>query len=139
VLQQSVTSDLSAHQGLKKNILVVNDEPDMTKLLRMALGHEGFSIEAYEDPVVALEYFKPNTYDIVILDIKMPKMDGFDLCNRLKMIDHNIQICFLTASTETYREELLKQKQCKIDKELVLEMPLPTKEIIFRIKKQMGL
>jgi DNA-binding response OmpR family regulator len=124
---------------LKKNILIVNDEPDMTKMLRITLEREGFLVDVFNDPVVALEYFKPNMYDLVVLDIKMSKMDGFDLHNWLKKKDHNIQICFLTASTETYREELLKQKHCEIDKELLWEMPQPTKEIISKIKKRVGL
>jgi CheY-like chemotaxis protein len=135
-----VISDRSIHQDLeKKNILVVDDEPDMTKILKMALEREGFLIDTFNDPVLALENFKPNRYDLVILDVKMPKIDGCDLYNRLKKIDHNIKVCFLTASTESYREELMKQRHCNIDRELIWEMPLPIKEIISKIKKQMGL
>ena len=130
---------LSSHQDLKKNILIVDDEPDMTRMLKMSLKREGLLIDAFNDPVLARENFEPNIYDLVILDVRMPKMDGFDLHSKLKKIDHNIKICFLTASTETYREELIKQKHHKIDKKLFWEMPLPIKEIISRIKKQIGL
>ena len=90
-----ITISLS-QQERKKKILVVDDEHDMTAMLKMAL-----TIDTYNDPVLALEGFKPNHYDLVILDFMMPKMDGFDLYNKLKWIDHDIKICFLTASNET--------------------------------------
>lgn len=134
-----MTSSSLSRQDRKKKILAVDDEPDMIRMLKMALERAGFFIDTYNDPLLALENFKPNMYDLVILDVRMPKMDGFDLYNKLKKMDRNIKICFLTASNETYREELLKHKHCKIDKDLFLEMPLPVKEIIAEIKKRMGL
>lgn len=111
----------------------------MTTLLKISLESAGFMIDTFNDPVLALENFKPKMYDLVILDVTMPKMDGFDLYNKLRTMDHDIKICFLTASNEIRREELIKQKHCKIDKELVWEKPLPINEIVARIKKQMGL
>ncbi|HEU4446234.1 MAG TPA: response regulator [Nitrososphaeraceae archaeon] len=132
-----MTSNLSTHQDLTK-ILVVDDEPDMTRMLKMALEREGFLIDTYNDPVLALENFRPNHFDLVILDVKMPKMDGFALYNRLRKMDHDTKICFLTASSETYRQELIKQNHCEIDKELLWEMPLPIKEIIAKIRIRIG-
>lgn len=73
-----ITISLS-QQERKKKILVVDDEHDMTAMLKMAL-----TIDTYNDPVLAVESFKPNHYDLVILDFRMPKMDGFDLYNKLK-------------------------------------------------------
>jgi CheY-like chemotaxis protein len=131
-----VTSGPSTYRDLKKKILVVDDEPDMTKILEMALEREGLLTDTYNDPVLAIEGFRQNHYDLVLLDVKMPKMDGFDLYNRLRKMDQDVKICFLTASTETYREELIKERHCIIDKELLWEMPLPIREIISKIKKQ---
>ena len=110
----------------------------MTTLLKISLESAGFMIDTFNDPLQALENFKPNMYDLVILDIMMPKMDGFDLYNKLKDMDHDIKICFLTASNETRREELLKQKHCEIERESLWEKPLPINEIATRINKQIG-
>jgi DNA-binding response OmpR family regulator len=122
----------------KIRVLVVDDEPDMTTILNMALERIGFAVDTFNDPVLALDNFKPDLYGLVVLDVMMPKMDGFELYNQLKQIDHDIKVCFLTASTETYREELRKEKYCELSKDLFLEMPLPIKEIISEIKRRIS-
>lgn len=119
--------------------MVVDNEPDITKMLRMALERAGYLIDTFNDPVLALNSFKPKLYDLVILDVMMPKMDGLELYSQLKEIDHDIKVCFLTASSGAYREELRMRKYCELNKDLFLEMPLPIKEIIAEIKKRMGL
>src|SRR5215212_5851781 len=60
-------------------ILVVDDEPDLTKVSTLALEYHGFKVDTFNDPQEALSKFKPGSYDLIILDIKMPKMDGFEL------------------------------------------------------------
>jgi DNA-binding response OmpR family regulator len=109
----------------------------MTTILRTALERIGFAVDTFNDPVLALDSFKSDLYGLVVLDVMMPKMDGFELYNQLKKIDHDIKVCFLTASTETYREELRKEKYCELSKDLFLEMPLPIREIISQIRKRM--
>jgi two-component system response regulator VanR len=104
----------------------------------MVLECVGFTIDTFSDPVLTLEGFQPNLYDLVVLDVMMPKMDVFELYYNLKKMDNDIKVCFLTASNETYREKLIKDKYREIDKELFLEMPLPIKEIIDEIKKRVG-
>jgi CheY-like chemotaxis protein len=131
-----VTSDPLSQQEKKKKILFVDDEPDMTKMLQMALERVGFSVDTFNNPLLALQNFRRHLYDLVILDVLMPKMNGFELYNRLKKMDHDIKICFLTASNETYREELRKQKHPELNRDLFLEMPLPIKEILYEIKKR---
>ena len=121
----------------KKKILVVNDEPDVTTMLKMTLERAEFRVDIFNDPVLALESYKPHVYDLVILDIIMPEMDGLELYTQLKGKDSGIKICFLTASSEPYREELLKEKYNQLSKDLFLEMPLPTSEIIREVKKRM--
>jgi two-component system, OmpR family, response regulator ChvI len=130
-----VTSDSLSRQEGKKKILVVDNEPDMTRMLKMALEPVGFMVDTFNDPVLALKGFKPNLYDLVILDIMMPRMNGFQLYEQLKKMDLGVKICFLTASSETYRDQL-KEKHCELHKDLFLEMPLPIKEIIAEIKKR---
>jgi DNA-binding response OmpR family regulator len=67
---------LSQQEGKKKKILFVVDEPDMTTILEMALKRIGFGIDIFNDPVLALESFKLNFYDLVLLDVMMPKMNA---------------------------------------------------------------
>jgi CheY-like chemotaxis protein len=134
-----VTSDPSSQQeGKKRKILFVDDEPDMTTILKMALKRIGFGIDIFNDPVLALESFKPNFYDLVLLDVMMPKMNGLELYNQLKKIDDGIKICFLTASSKTYCEQLRKEKYCELNKDLFLEMPLPISRIREEINRRIG-
>jgi DNA-binding response OmpR family regulator len=128
-----VTSGPPTHQQKKKKVLAVDNEPDMTTILKMALEHEGFSIDTFNDPMLALESFKPNLYGLAILDVMMPKMNGLELYDQLKKIDPKLKVCFLTASTETYRENL---GHCELSRELFLYMPLTIKRIVAEIKRR---
>jgi CheY-like chemotaxis protein len=121
----------------KKKILVVNDEPDVTNMLKMTLERIGFRVDTFNDPVLALKDYKPHQYGLVILDVIMPEVDGLELYTQLKRKDSGINVCFLTASSEPYREELLKEKYNQLSRNLFLEMPLPTSELIREVKKRM--
>jgi CheY-like chemotaxis protein len=121
----------------KKKIIVVNDEPDVTTMLKITLERVGFRVDTFNDPVLALKSYKPHMYDLVILDVIMPEVDGLELYTQLKRKDSGINICFLTASSEQYREELLKEKFNQLSRDLFLEMPLPTSEIIREVKKRL--
>jgi CheY-like chemotaxis protein len=120
----------------KKKILVVNDEPDVTTMLKMTLERVGLRVDTFNDPVLALKSYKPHLYDLVILDVVMPVVDGLELYTQLRRKDSGINICFLTASSEPYREELLKEKYNQLSRDLFLEMPLPTSELIREVKKR---
>jgi two-component SAPR family response regulator len=64
----------------------------------------GFKVDTYNDPLSALSNFKPRMYGLALLDIRMPKMNGFELYKKIKDIDKKIEVCFITAF-EDYREE----------------------------------
>ncbi|HZA07341.1 MAG TPA: response regulator [Nitrososphaeraceae archaeon] len=91
-------------QPKKQRILLVDDEPDITSTFEMILQMNGFEVDTYNDPLLALSNFKPNSYGLALLDIRMPKMNGFELYKKIKDIDNNIEVCFITAF-EDYREE----------------------------------
>jgi DNA-binding response OmpR family regulator len=89
---------------LRNRILVVDDEPDITLALKLGLESNGFIVKTYNDPLLALCNFKADSYDLLLLDIKMPKMNGFELYQRLQEIDLKVKICFITAF-ELYFDE----------------------------------
>lgn len=93
----------------KKRILIVDDEPDLNALFHMVLEHAGFEVQTYVDPTLALSQFEPGLFDLVVLDIKMPKMDGFELYTELQKKDRDVKTCFLTASEKYYKENRKKE------------------------------
>ena len=72
-----------ANQGTKRRILVVDDEPDITLTLQAGLEDGGFNVDAFPDQELVLSSFKPGLYDLALIDIMMPKMDGFALYERV--------------------------------------------------------
>lgn len=83
-------------------ILVVDDERDVNIALREVLEHNGFIVDSYDDPLLALRNFRGQLYDLVILDIKMPEMNGFSFYREIKKLDKNCKICFLTGGEMYY-------------------------------------
>ena len=73
-----------------KRILLVDDESDVCFVLE-----KGFVVDSYENPTLASEKFKAYSYDLAILDIKMPDLNGFALYREIKRLDKKIKVCFL--------------------------------------------
>jgi len=87
----------------KKRILIVDDEPDITLTFKITLESTGlYEVYAFNEPLKALANFKAHSYDLVITDIKMPTMNGCEFSQKVKEIDNNVRICFLTASEDYY-------------------------------------
>jgi DNA-binding response OmpR family regulator len=125
-----------SQQGQKK-ILAVDDEPDLTMLCSLALEYHGFKVDTFNDPQEALSSYKSDYYDLVILDIKMPKMDGFELYDEIKKKDPKAKICFLTAS-ELYYEEFRKKEYHAIDKNLFIRKPIENEELLKELNRIMS-
>jgi two-component system response regulator ChvI len=118
----------------RNRILIVDDEPDLTEVFTMALEYHGFKVDSFNDSQEALSKYKPGLYDLVILDIKMPKLDGFELYYEIKKKDNNANICFLTAS-ELYYEEFRKKDACALDRNLFIRKPIQNEELVKQITK----
>ena len=117
-----------------KRIMVVDDEHDLTLFYRMSLEYYGFEVETFNESKKALSSFKPDYYDLVILDIKTPDMDGFELYREIKERDPNAKACFLTAS-ELYYKEFRTKEYSALDKELFIRKPIGNEELIKEIKR----
>jgi DNA-binding response OmpR family regulator len=126
-----------ASQGTKRRILVVDDEADITFTLQAELEVGGFDVDTFTDTDLALSSFKPGLYDLALIDIMMPKMDGFVLYERLKTIDPGVEVCFLTAG-EVYREEIREEEHCALNKDLFLQKPISTDDLIREINNKIN-
>ena len=113
-----------------KRILIVDDEPDVTLTLKLSLeqnnANKRFEVYAYNDAVIALSEFKPNFYDILLTDINMPHINGFELCEKILELDTNIRVCFMSAAEvniEALREVYPKTRSigCFIKKPVTAE------------------
>jgi DNA-binding response OmpR family regulator len=113
----------------KKKILLVDDEPDICFTLKYGLGEYGFNVDVFENPQESLQNFKPGIYDLVILDIKMPQIDGFTVYEQIKRRDRNVKVCFIIASEEYYKEHFpeLKKEECFMQK------PIPLDNLLERV------
>jgi CheY-like chemotaxis protein len=135
-----------------KKILLVDDELDIAMTFKLTLESTGFTVNAYQDPLIALSKFKPGYYDLVILDIKMPKMNGFELYTEIRKIDNQVKVCFITAG-EMYYEGIRSERQeerigqvgrvgrekeeqyCKLDTERFLQKPISNVDLVKIIEK----
>jgi CheY-like chemotaxis protein len=94
------SGSLDDPNSAKRKILIVDDEPDVTFTIKVILTSNGYQVDAFEDPEEALAKFGKGAYFLAFLDIKMPKMNGFDLYKKLREIDKDMKVCFLTALGE---------------------------------------
>src|SRR5215831_11212519 len=118
----------------KQRILIVDDESDITTALKIYLEIQGFQVDAFTDPVYALAQFKAGFYQLLILDIKMPEMNGFELYTKIKKKDNTINVFFLTALTEMHDYDAFKKEVFpKEGERYFIAKPIENEEILKRI------
>ena len=115
-------------------IMLVDDEPDVVSVLEIVLEENGFEVDSFVDPIAALKNCKVGLYDLLILDIKMPKMDGFELYDEIKKIDNKTKVCFLTAS-EMYYTRSRKEKYNSLDKDMFIRKPISNEDLVAELNK----
>jgi DNA-binding response OmpR family regulator len=92
------------HYHVRTRIVIVDDEPDITSSFKEALRDHGFEqVDISNDPLLALKNFKAGSYDLLIIDIVMPEMDGFGLYEEIRKIDNKVKVCFITAFEVNYQ------------------------------------
>ncbi len=123
--------------GQRKRILVVDDNSDIAFTLQLGLENSDKTIQVsrYDNPVKALADFEPNFYDLLLVDINMPLMNGFELCQELLQKDINLKVCFMTSgeiNMDAVREvHPLKSIGCFIKK------PIATEALVRRIRAEL--
>lgn len=116
----------------RKKILIVDDDPDICVTLKEIFKQNGFVADSFTDPLLALHNFKAGLCDLLLLDVKMPEMNGFQLHQEMKRIDNSVKVCFLTAGEMRNRKE---KEFCALDKELFLQKPIENAELILKLRK----
>jgi DNA-binding response OmpR family regulator len=115
-----------------KRILIVDDEKDITDIFKMGLEQQGFEVITYNDPELALSQFKENWFDLLLLDIKMPKISGFELYRRLRKIDSKPKVCFITAFDVYYDE--FKKVFPSLEVKCFLRKPISMSDLAEQVK-----
>jgi len=101
-------------QRFWKKILIIDDEHDITVTFKLGIessnnilnnDSKNIKVYTYNDPLVALSEFKRDTYDLLLVDIDLPHLNGFELCEKILEIDINVKVCFMTSG-EINREAL---------------------------------
>ena len=133
--QDQSTANNDDKKKKNKKILFVDDEPDIIYSIKWVLEDNEFVVDSYTDPTLALSNFKPGLYDLLILDIKMPKMSGLDLYQKMKEIDSNVKICFLTASELFYEEYRRLDAYPRLDKAYFVQKPFRAEQLIRKINE----
>jgi DNA-binding response OmpR family regulator len=124
---------------MKNNrILIVDDENDINLLFKMVLEDNGFKVDTFNDPLIALQNFTAGSYDLLLLDMLMPKMNGFELYQKIRMIDDKVKICFLTASGIDHDELKKRATIASINdiENCFISKPIENEELINRVKAQ---
>ena len=116
-------------------ILIVDDEPDITLSFKMILEGNGFKVDTYNDPIHSIRNFKAGSYDLVILDIRMPKMDGFQLYEELKKIDDKVKVVFITAFDINYEGLRKMYPELRIDS--FVRKPVDSEYLINVVKDEL--
>lgn len=118
----------------KHRILVVDDEPDIATIFKRALGHAGYEADTFNDPITALNHVKADMYNLLILDIKMPKMNGFELYRKIREIDSKPKVCFITAF-EAYYDEF-RRAFPNMHVKCFIRKPISTKDLIEQVREE---
>ena len=107
----------------KAKILIIDDDPDINNLFKLYLEHDNYKIDTYTNPLDALYYYKKGRYDLILLDLKMPQIDGIAMFQALKKIDEEVKVCLITADLsylEQVKEEIPNIEKYVIHKPILL-------------------
>ena len=138
-------TELKQRAPFLKSILILDDDPDIVLTFKEGLEAENskkiqndnvfFEVFAYDDPIVALSKFKPNFYDLLLIDINMPKMNGIDLSIKILELDNNVKICFITAGDANI--EVLRELYPTRSIGCYIKKPVTIDQLVSRIKAEL--
>ena len=125
-----------------KRILIVDDDPDITFTFKKGFEVENeknnrtfFKVYTYNNPLQALSEFKPDFYDLILIDINMPKMDGIELSNKILDLDANVKICLVTAGESNI--EVLRELYPTRSMGCFITKPITIENLVRRVKAEL--
>jgi DNA-binding response OmpR family regulator len=128
--------------SLSKRILIVDDDPDITLTFKKGLEAENekdnkihFKVNIYNDPLAALSEFKPNWYDLLLVDFIMPKMDGLEFSAKILEQDINVRVCFVTATEINILA--LKEQRPSLSLGCFIKKPVTMENLVTRVKTEL--
>ena len=124
------------HKNKTKKIMLVDDEADILWLFKMILEESDarLKVDAFLDPIIALENFRPGLYDLLLIDIAMPKMNGFELYDKIRELDKKVKVSFVTAS-EMFYEEIRKEAFPELDTTCFIRKPIANPDLIQQVRE----
>ena len=132
----SIKHQITTGNDKKKSILLVDDEHDITYSFSIALEDKGFAVDTFNDPQEALSNFKAGLYDLLLLDVKMPKMNGFELYREMEKIDNKAKVCFITAFEVYYKS--LRELFPTMEIDCFIKKPITTNDLAERIMAELA-
>jgi two-component system, OmpR family, response regulator ChvI len=120
----------------KNKILIVDDDPDITETFSLVLEDSGlYEVDTYNDPQVALQNFRPNFYDLLLLDIRMPRMTGFELYDNIEKIDNKVKVCFISAYD--VKDKALREQFPSLQVKCFLPKPIAVSKLIKTLETEL--
>ena len=126
---------ITNNRAFSKTVLIIDDDPDVTMVFGLGLQDEGFDVHTCNDPLEALSQFRPNFYDLLLIDINMPKMNGIDLSIQILELDTNVKICFITAGDANI--EVLRELYPTRSIGCYIKKPITIENLVRRIKSEL--
>lgn len=118
-----------------RRILIVDNEPDVSFTMKVTLEESGlYQVDTFNDAESALTIFRPDRYDLAVLDIRMPKMDGFQLYRKLREIDKKLKICFLTAAELLHYRETDSDVIDELGSDCFIAKPVGNEDVLNKLK-----
>jgi CheY-like chemotaxis protein len=149
--QESNSNSVEIEKGTKelsflKKILVVDNDPDITFTFKMGLeeysdesndnyNKKRFEVYTYTNPLEALREFKPNFYDLMLTDMYMPHMNGFELCEKLLELDPNVRVCFISSAEVNI--EALREVYPKVSFGCFIKKPVTIQYLVKRLSAEL--
>ncbi|HET6800528.1 MAG TPA: response regulator [Nitrososphaeraceae archaeon] len=126
-----------------KRILIVDDHPDIILTFKRGLEAENeyssgkifFQVYAYDDPLLALSEFKPNFYDLLLVDVNMPKVNGFEFSEKILKLDVNVRVCYISAGEMNI--EALREQYPSLSIGCFIKKPITIENLIRKVKAEL--
>ncbi len=130
---------ISAETLGKQRILIIDDDSDILEVFKLGLERDGFMVDAFRDPVLALSNYEAGSYDLLLLDVKMPGLNGLELFERIRLLDHKAKVCFITAFEEFEYEVEIKSQFPDLEEECLIKKPISLHVLTQKLKSHLAM